>query len=206
MKKSAVSQKWFEKILKESSIPIFEYSLYKNVEEIRRADYNGKKVVLNSFDNEEMSKELAKEFINELKQLFAINFHPNIIQFHGITRDPTTSKLMLVLQFANGGSLRQHLLKKWQDDTFKISFNEIFQIARQGLDFISKRETNLFIKNQDKKLMPTLDIMTNEQSRIYKNMHRDDLTIMLLNTVLEQKYYEPSGDQKLKSTDEQKLQ
>ncbi|CAG8548614.1 23163_t:CDS:2 [Gigaspora rosea] len=38
---------------------------------------------------------------------------------------------MLVLEFANGGNLRQHLKKKWQNSTFEISLNEIIQISKQ---------------------------------------------------------------------------
>lgn len=46
---------------------------------------------------------------------------------------------MLVLQFANGGNLRQYLQNKWHENTFKISFKEIIQIARQiisGLKYL----------------------------------------------------------------------
>ncbi|RIB26374.1 kinase-like domain-containing protein [Gigaspora rosea] len=38
---------------------------------------------------------------------------------------------MLVLQFANGGNLRQYLHKKWHESTFKISLDEIIDFAMQ---------------------------------------------------------------------------
>ncbi|CAG8474390.1 28196_t:CDS:2 [Racocetra persica] len=89
MQKPFIRQKSLEKILEESDVIKFEYSAYRNIEQISRggfstvnsADYNGKKVALKSFNDDKVNK----NFLNKLKILHAINLHPNIIQFHGIT-------------------------------------------------------------------------------------------------------------------------
>ncbi|KAF0499948.1 kinase-like protein [Gigaspora margarita] len=94
MSKSMTLQKWFENSLKEDIIK-YDYSVYENVEVIGKggfgivysANFNGEKVALKSLKCNEINKEVSKEFIKELKQLHAINFHPNINQFYGITRD-----------------------------------------------------------------------------------------------------------------------
>ncbi|KAF0499942.1 kinase-like protein [Gigaspora margarita] len=149
MSKSITLQKWFEKTLQEENIINYEYSAYENIEIIEKggfgivysANYYGKKVALKCLRCDEVNKETSKEFIKELKQLHAINFHPNINQFYGITRD-LENKFMLVLQFANGGNLKQYLRKKWHDDIFEISFYEIIEISKQITDGLGHLHKN----------------------------------------------------------------
>ncbi|KAF0499951.1 kinase-like protein [Gigaspora margarita] len=147
MYKSTDLQKWFEKTLKEEDI--IDYSVYENVEIIGKggfgivysANSGGKKFALKSLRCDEVNKEASKEFIKELKQLRTVTSHPNINRFYGITRDPVKNKFMLILEFANGGNLRQYLEKKWQNNTFEISLNEITQISNQitkGLGHLHK--------------------------------------------------------------------
>lgn len=54
--------------------------------------------------------------------------HPNIIELYGVLIDPSGNPIM-VLQFANGGSLREHLHAKQNDGLYKISWTELIQIA-----------------------------------------------------------------------------
>ncbi|KAF0499953.1 kinase-like protein [Gigaspora margarita] len=144
MKRLVNLQKWF----KDSDVIEYEYS-YENKKEIGSggfgtvysAERDGKMFALKSFKNNDMNNEVTKEFIKELKLLHAISSHPNINLFYGITRDPETNKLMLVLQFANGGNLRQYLERKWQDGIFGISLNEVIRISKQitnGLGHLHK--------------------------------------------------------------------
>ncbi|KAF0559882.1 kinase-like protein [Gigaspora margarita] len=135
MKKSSIRTKWFEKTYDE--IIKYEYSAFNNIEPIAKggfstvysAVYYGEKFALKNIDSDD--EEVSKEFIKELKQLMVINSHPNINKLHGITQDPKTNKFMLVLQFANGGNLRQYLQNQWHEGTFKISLGEVIDFARQ---------------------------------------------------------------------------
>ncbi|CAG8609945.1 15605_t:CDS:2 [Cetraspora pellucida] len=103
---------WFEKALRDGIITLYKYSLYSNVKEVGKggfgivysADYEGRKVALKSVN----TNEVTKEFVIELKRLSSIKSHPNLNQFHGVTIDTKTGNLMLVLQFANRGNLRQY--------------------------------------------------------------------------------------------------
>ncbi|CAG8519819.1 20429_t:CDS:2 [Cetraspora pellucida] len=95
-------------------------------------EYNGKMFALKSLDNDNVNKEVSKEFIKELRQLYNISPNPNVNQFHRITHDPETNKFMLVLQFANRGHLRQYLQNKWHDGTYMIKLDKIIKFALQA--------------------------------------------------------------------------
>ncbi|CAB5369874.1 unnamed protein product [Rhizophagus irregularis] len=49
------------------------------------------------------------EFVKELKNLKKVSFHPNIISFFGISKEPSSNKYAMVLEFANQGNLREYL-------------------------------------------------------------------------------------------------
>ncbi|CAG8691753.1 13258_t:CDS:2, partial [Cetraspora pellucida] len=129
--------KWFEQI--KDSIANYGFSAFENIKVIGKgafgvvysAEYNGKMFALKSLDNDNVNKEVSKEFIKELRQLYDISPHPNVNQFHGITHDSKTNKFMLVLQFANGEHLRQYLQNKWHEGTYMIKLNEILKFALQ---------------------------------------------------------------------------
>ncbi|CAG8799469.1 15815_t:CDS:2, partial [Racocetra persica] len=103
---SSKSSDWFERALRGDTITSFNYFVDCDVKEVGKggfgvvysADYEGTKVVLKSAN----ANRVTKEFVSEFRRLSSIKFHPNLNQFHGITLDPTTENLMLVLQFANG--------------------------------------------------------------------------------------------------------
>ncbi|KAF0501388.1 kinase-like protein [Gigaspora margarita] len=129
---SKPNAKWLHQVSKDSSITSFEYSSFKNIEEIGRggigivytANHKEKTVVLKSL----FYSETIKELVNELH---VIDSDPNVIRFYGITTDPKTDNLIAVLLFADGGNLQQHLQNKWLNGTFKISLDEVINIARQ---------------------------------------------------------------------------
>ncbi|CAG8800774.1 46020_t:CDS:2, partial [Gigaspora margarita] len=82
---------WFNNALDEGHINRFEYSDFRNIQEIGKggfgivhsADYLGTKLALKSFLRGKAM--ITKDFINELKQIRAVDFHPNIIKFFGIS-------------------------------------------------------------------------------------------------------------------------
>ncbi|RIB11101.1 kinase-like domain-containing protein [Gigaspora rosea] len=72
------------------------------------------------------------EFV-DLKQRITVNNHENITKFLGITADSEIpgNEYMIVLQFANGGNLKDYLRSKTHEDTFTILWTELIQIAEQ---------------------------------------------------------------------------
>ncbi|CAG8513780.1 19805_t:CDS:2 [Gigaspora rosea] len=82
---------WLKQELNKGNITFYYYSQFNNVKDIGKggfglissADYNGTKFALKNLN----TKEATREFVNELKQLRAVEVHPNINQFYGITTD-----------------------------------------------------------------------------------------------------------------------
>ncbi|RIB09737.1 kinase-like domain-containing protein [Gigaspora rosea] len=120
---------WIDKNLEKSVIQIIDHSKFSDIKEIGKgahgtafsAEYNGVKIVYKETKDSEI-----KKIVNEIKQHMTVNKSEYIIKFLGITRD-----FKIVLQYANGGTLRKHLENKISDSIFKISWEELIKIAEQ---------------------------------------------------------------------------
>ncbi|KAF0550626.1 kinase-like protein [Gigaspora margarita] len=129
-----------ETSLKEYKVQEFDYSKYSDFKIIGRggssivfsAIYEGKdKYALKSIRNNIiLDKKEVKKFIKELKLLYDID-NPYIVKFYGISRDPSTHNIMLILQLANGGNLRSYLEGKVLNGLYRIAWTELLRIANQ---------------------------------------------------------------------------
>ncbi|CAG8741858.1 3873_t:CDS:2, partial [Racocetra persica] len=129
----------------------FNYSQFSEINIIGRggsavvysATFQEKKYALKSLnDNLFLDKKRFKKIKRELDNLCNV-CHPNIIEIFGTSRDSLSGNFMLVLQFANGGNLRDHLQRKQQDNIYKISWSELIQIAKEitlGLEHLHNNE------------------------------------------------------------------
>ncbi|CAG8769438.1 8591_t:CDS:2 [Cetraspora pellucida] len=117
---------YFEK----NNIKIFDYSERKNLKRIGQGGYavvysvilEGKNYALKSLNNNlDFDHNQFRQFKHELKLLYTVNHHPNIVKFYGVST---------VLQLATDGSLRDYLQNKQQDGIYKIPWTEIVQIAK----------------------------------------------------------------------------
>ncbi|KAF0450261.1 kinase-like domain-containing protein [Gigaspora margarita] len=116
---------------------------------IYSTNFKENKYALKSFNgNIYMDDKTFKTFIKELKIFNEID-HQNIIKFYGISKvQPEenlfqTSKFVLVLQFAKGGTLRNHLKAKLCNDFYKISWKELIKIAMEitlGLKYLHGKD------------------------------------------------------------------
>ena len=61
-----------------------------------------------------------------------------IIQCYGITKDPETNNFMMVMQYANNGSLRQSLNKNFNSMNWRNKFYILYNIS-EGLKNIHKK-------------------------------------------------------------------
>ncbi|CAB5376194.1 unnamed protein product [Rhizophagus irregularis] len=90
---------------------------------VESADWKscGIKIALKTLiDNSSVDENSMNEFVKELKNLKKVSFHPNIITFFGISKEPLSEKYAIVLDFANQGNLREYLAihfdnLKWSD-------------------------------------------------------------------------------------------
>ncbi|GBC28677.2 kinase-like domain-containing protein [Rhizophagus irregularis DAOM 181602=DAOM 197198] len=87
------------------------------------------------------SRNISKDFLNELKLLYQCNQCNNkiiervIITCYGITQDPITKEYMLVMDYANGGNLHDYLQKNFINITWKKKINILWEIIN-GLQHI----------------------------------------------------------------------
>ncbi|CAB5359823.1 unnamed protein product [Rhizophagus irregularis] len=74
----------------------------------------------------------VEKIVHELQIQRDVDFHENIIRFLGITiENPNNSskKYMLVMEYADGGTLREYLKKRFEKP--KLSWNSKLKLARQ---------------------------------------------------------------------------
>ncbi|GBC36869.2 uncharacterized protein OCT59_003079 [Rhizophagus irregularis] len=89
-------------------------------------------VALKKFLN---SRDVKKYFLNELKSHYVHNYCGNIILCYGVTMDPATNDYMLVMQYANGGTLHNYLQIHFSAITWKEKIWIIYRIS-DGLRII----------------------------------------------------------------------
>ncbi|RIB08505.1 kinase-like domain-containing protein [Gigaspora rosea] len=144
--------KELEDYFKKNNIKSFEFSQFSDLKPVGRGGYavvfeaifEGKKYAIKSLNNNlGFNYDLYRKFRHELKLFYNVENHPNIVKFHGISRDTNSNNFMLVLQYANGGNLREHLLKKQENGVYKISWTELINIAKEitiGLKYLHKKD------------------------------------------------------------------
>ncbi|RHZ78413.1 hypothetical protein Glove_165g3 [Diversispora epigaea] len=78
-------------------------------------------------------------FVNELKQYSHASSHENIIRFFGISqKNSKRNEYILVLEYANGGTLREHLKSNFK----KLEWSDKLNIARQIVKAIEHLHSN----------------------------------------------------------------
>ncbi|UZO02656.1 uncharacterized protein OCT59_021135 [Rhizophagus irregularis] len=128
---------WIEEAILNEHINCYEYKDFYNLEgigtggfgKVYRANWKDSHNIyaLKSLKNSE-----AKKFVDELKIQRKVNVHDNIIRFYGITRvdQNYSSKIyMLVMEYADGGTLREYLRKNSGNLTWNDKFKMAYQLA-----------------------------------------------------------------------------
>ncbi|RHZ48445.1 hypothetical protein Glove_551g47 [Diversispora epigaea] len=115
--------------LQKENIPFFQYSEFENVKLISGNIYKAifkisqktialKCVYLND-------KFTLDNLINEIKRYRKLEIHDTILKFYGITKQE--NNYMIILKYANNGSLRQYLKTNFQ----KMDWNTKLNLAKQ---------------------------------------------------------------------------
>ncbi|RHZ75178.1 hypothetical protein Glove_217g146 [Diversispora epigaea] len=124
-----------EDTFKKENIPFYRYSKFQNVKWINANIFKAtfkisqktvalKNVYLNY--NDEFA---LNNLINEIKRLRKLEIHDGILKFYGITKQENTNKYMIILEYVNGGSLRQFLKTNFQKLDWNIKLDLALQIA-----------------------------------------------------------------------------
>ncbi|RHZ85714.1 hypothetical protein Glove_61g1 [Diversispora epigaea] len=118
----------FESALKNKYIKKFDYTKFENIERIasggfgtvyRANSLNLRKLVALKCLHED-DELFYEKFVKELTNILTVNNHDNIINFYGVSKDPSTETYYLVLQYANGGDLRTYLRNNFNRLDWKI--------------------------------------------------------------------------------------
>ncbi|GES80310.1 kinase-like domain-containing protein [Rhizophagus clarus] len=108
----------------DGDIDYFEYNNFSNMTKIgdgsfgivNSADWKiyGIKTALKTLLNNSSIENNLNSFINELKNLKNVSFHPNVNGFYGITKEPWSNNYIMVLEYANQGNLREYLKNRFE--------------------------------------------------------------------------------------------
>ncbi|CAG8630100.1 15567_t:CDS:2 [Dentiscutata erythropus] len=134
-----------ERYFLECNVKSYDYSQFSDIRFIESGrfatvystTFQERTVALKSLNkNLRIDEGIIRIFVSELKSLSNID-NPNVVKFYGISRDPKLGNFIMVLQYANGGTLRDYLHAKQNNGLYKITWVEIIQIAKEitnGLD------------------------------------------------------------------------
>ncbi|EXX68131.1 Ypk2p [Rhizophagus irregularis DAOM 197198w] len=90
------------------------------------------------------SKNITLEFMNEMILHHKLDSNYKIIKFYGITQNPETENYVMVLEYADDGSLRKYLDTNFNKLLWRNKFIYLYDIIN-GLRFI--HESNLIHRN-----------------------------------------------------------
>ncbi|RHZ75175.1 hypothetical protein Glove_217g143 [Diversispora epigaea] len=122
-----------EDTFKKENIPFYQYSKFQNVKWINANIFKAtfkisqktvavKNVYLNYNDKFTLDK-----LINEIKRHRKLEIHDSILKYYGITKQKNTNNYMIILDYANEGSLRQFL----KSNFLKLDWNKKLNLALQ---------------------------------------------------------------------------
>ncbi|GBC22532.2 kinase-like domain-containing protein [Rhizophagus irregularis DAOM 181602=DAOM 197198] len=132
---------WVEEAIVKEHLKFYEYNQFSNFQQIGvgsfgivyRANWKNleKHLALKSFFS--LDNITVKEIVRELKIQRKVDLHDNIIRCHGITKlEPENHhgnviNYMLVMEYADGGSLRNYLKNNFS----KLTWNDKYLMAYQ---------------------------------------------------------------------------
>ncbi|RIB06901.1 kinase-like domain-containing protein [Gigaspora rosea] len=134
------SEDLIQKCLNEERIQFYEYYRFEDFKLIGEGGFG--KVYRATFRNNEISVAIKsfksnvpiKEIVKELKLYRKVDIHSNIIRLLGVTKnkdntDSSSTHYMLVLEYADSGTLRSYLQNNFNELSWKDKINFALQIA-----------------------------------------------------------------------------
>ncbi|GBC06909.1 hypothetical protein RclHR1_07130008 [Rhizophagus clarus] len=121
---------WIEDAIDKKHIKYYKFEDFFNIQEIGKGAF-GKVFRANKKMSDQyfalklffsLNNATVKQIVNELKHHREVDFNENVIRFYGIT------KQNLVMEYADGGTLRDYL-KKNDNLTWKDRYNLAYQLA-----------------------------------------------------------------------------
>ncbi|UZO26765.1 uncharacterized protein OCT59_018978 [Rhizophagus irregularis] len=104
-------------------------SKYKNLSDgsWKKLEPESTKVALKKLNG---SQNISAEYLNELKIYWDICLnYESYLTFYGMTKDPETKEFMIIMDFADGGNLRNIVLHNFKNISWKDKINWLFDLA-----------------------------------------------------------------------------
>ncbi|RHZ71363.1 hypothetical protein Glove_259g5 [Diversispora epigaea] len=130
---------WFDDIIKNNGIIKYDYDVFKDLRYIGKGAFGivhsatliDKKMTKMKVALKSIVDNSIELFVNELKQHSKVGSHENIIGFYGVSqKDLNSNEYILVLEYANGGTLRSHLESNFKNLEWSDKLNIAQQIAK----------------------------------------------------------------------------
>ncbi|GBC20835.2 kinase-like domain-containing protein [Rhizophagus irregularis DAOM 181602=DAOM 197198] len=129
---------WIEEAISKKLIKFYEFGQFYNIEEIGsggfgkvyRADWKDshKRCALKSFYN--LNDATIKAIVREIQHHREVDFYDNVIRFYGVTTFRNQIKeYSLVIEYADGGTLRTYLKENFENLTWNDKFSLAFQLV-----------------------------------------------------------------------------
>ncbi|GBC06042.1 hypothetical protein RclHR1_06590002 [Rhizophagus clarus] len=134
---------WIEEAISKKYFRLYDHKYFSNVQKIGtggtgkvyRANWKNSEqyLALKSFFN--LDNVTAKEIVHEFKLQRDLQFHNNIIKFYGIVQlDPEnqngqSKNYLLVMEYADSGTLKNYLNKNFKNLTWNDKYNLAYQLS-----------------------------------------------------------------------------
>ncbi|CAB4396126.1 unnamed protein product [Rhizophagus irregularis] len=160
---------WIEEAVDKEYFKFYEYKQFNNIQHIGtggfgkvyRANWKNseKQFALKSFFS--LDNITIKEVVRELKIQREVDFHDNIIRCYGLTKPESDNhnNYWLVMEYADGGSLRSYLKKNFSRLTWDDKYNMAYQLScavsclhNEGIVHRDLHSGNILVRNNTIKL------------------------------------------------------
>ncbi|CAB4436908.1 unnamed protein product [Rhizophagus irregularis] len=134
---------WIKEAISKEYFRLYEHKYFSNVQRIGTGGFgkvyrvnwknSDQYLALKSFSN--VDDVIAKEIVHELKLQRDIQFHNNIIKFYGVAQfepeyqDVQSKNYLLVMEYADSGTLKNYLKENFNNLTWSNKYNLAYQLA-----------------------------------------------------------------------------
>ncbi|PKY30539.1 kinase-like protein [Rhizophagus irregularis] len=129
---------WIKEAVNKDLLKYYDYKYFSDIQEIGPGRF-GKVFRANWRNSNYLALKCAsvKDIVHELKLQKEINFHDNIIKFCGVTvesenkngQNGLVENYMLVMEYANGGTLKEYLKKNFKNLNWDDKYNLAYQLS-----------------------------------------------------------------------------